>query len=60
MFTDNLFVWQGVGVETHSVPSAASGYLCVWGNAAFVPSTSMSSEGPVFLPSREKSTLQLV
>lgn len=44
LFTDNLFLWLGVEVETNSVPTAASGYLGVYGHAAFVPSTSMSSK----------------
>ena len=44
LFTENLFLWLGVGVETHSVPSAASGYLGVYSHAAFVPSLSMSSK----------------
>lgn len=44
LFTENLFLWLGVGVETHFVPSAASGYLGVYSHAAFVPLMSMSSK----------------
>lgn len=59
LFTDNLFLWQGVGVETHSVPSAASGYLGVCGHAAFVPSTSMSSERTSIIIKQRKEHITL-
>lgn len=59
LFTDNLLLWLGVGVETHSVPSAASGYLGVYGQAAFVPSTSMSRDRTSIIIKQRKEHVTL-